>query len=472
MGDHNETVEVIDAATGEVFALNVRSLVSDIRDRLLSFRRSRVQATTWPNLTEDEQRTEIDATDAIAFDMVAAVAAMVAAGGREVIHAQFKGLALDDKGGVKITLMGQADDGELVRLNQVGKKILKISVVDAERFNEDQRKLEPEPDQPELPGAEPPAAGDLDQMDDEDDLHKSDGGPTESAAPPASVDRYEEAVAIVRRDRKAATSHVQRGLQVGFNIAAELMDRMEAAGIVSEADSRGRRKYIEEETGDDGVEEAATAADVEEKNADSAGGAEMGASQSVDKQEVEQPEQVNPGYDPVEHAFKNGQEAAARGAGPDDNPHDGGTDEHESWTNGRAAGLEEIQMLRERGAKAFADGLDGTSTNPWKQGSRERGWWAEGYDKARLAAQRAKEVEPEAKAELEVRTPTPEPAPVKGPAAPAATETPEQAAWWDGSRARNDGLDQGACPHDALSEPDLVDAWTKGWWGVGLTSGS
>ena len=39
-------------------------------------------------------------------------------------------------------------------------------------------------------------------------------------------DLFSQAVAIVKRDRKASTSYIQRRLQIGYNKAASLMERM------------------------------------------------------------------------------------------------------------------------------------------------------------------------------------------------------------------------------------------------------
>ncbi len=44
---------------------------------------------------------------------------------------------------------------------------------------------------------------------------------------------YDQAVAVVTRDRKASTSYVQRRLQIGYNRAASLIERMEKEGVVS-----------------------------------------------------------------------------------------------------------------------------------------------------------------------------------------------------------------------------------------------
>ncbi|WP_280949046.1 DNA translocase FtsK, partial [Methylobacterium sp. CCH5-D2] len=43
----------------------------------------------------------------------------------------------------------------------------------------------------------------------------------------AGGDLYEQAVQVVLRDQKASTSYIQRRLQIGYNRAASLMERME-----------------------------------------------------------------------------------------------------------------------------------------------------------------------------------------------------------------------------------------------------
>lgn len=55
---------------------------------------------------------------------------------------------------------------------------------------------------------------------------------------------YQKAVEIVRRDRKASTSYIQRRLQIGYNRAATIMEQMEDQGIVSEPNHKGRREVL------------------------------------------------------------------------------------------------------------------------------------------------------------------------------------------------------------------------------------
>jgi DNA segregation ATPase FtsK/SpoIIIE, S-DNA-T family len=55
---------------------------------------------------------------------------------------------------------------------------------------------------------------------------------------------YAQAVAIVCRERKASTSFVQRHLQIGYNRAARIIERMEAEGVVSAANHVGKREVL------------------------------------------------------------------------------------------------------------------------------------------------------------------------------------------------------------------------------------
>jgi len=57
-------------------------------------------------------------------------------------------------------------------------------------------------------------------------------------------DIYTQAVAIVKRDRKASTSYIQRRLQIGYNRAATVMERMEKEGIVGQPNHAGKREIL------------------------------------------------------------------------------------------------------------------------------------------------------------------------------------------------------------------------------------
>jgi len=58
------------------------------------------------------------------------------------------------------------------------------------------------------------------------------------------ADLYQQAVQVVLRDRKASTSYIQRRLQIGYNRAASLMERMEKEGVVGQPNHAGKREIL------------------------------------------------------------------------------------------------------------------------------------------------------------------------------------------------------------------------------------
>jgi DNA segregation ATPase FtsK/SpoIIIE, S-DNA-T family len=60
----------------------------------------------------------------------------------------------------------------------------------------------------------------------------------------AGDELYDKAVALVCRERKASTSFVQRYLQIGYNRAARMIERMEREGVVSQANHAGKREVL------------------------------------------------------------------------------------------------------------------------------------------------------------------------------------------------------------------------------------
>ena len=55
---------------------------------------------------------------------------------------------------------------------------------------------------------------------------------------------YNKAVAIVCREKRASTSFIQRHLQIGYNRAARIIEKMESDGVVSPANHVGRREVL------------------------------------------------------------------------------------------------------------------------------------------------------------------------------------------------------------------------------------
>ncbi|MDP3118538.1 MAG: DNA translocase FtsK 4TM domain-containing protein [Phenylobacterium sp.] len=70
------------------------------------------------------------------------------------------------------------------------------------------------------------------------------GGDDFGAGGGSGDDLYDRAVAVVTRDGKASTSYVQRRLQIGYNRAASLIERMEQEGVVSPANHAGKREIL------------------------------------------------------------------------------------------------------------------------------------------------------------------------------------------------------------------------------------
>ena len=72
----------------------------------------------------------------------------------------------------------------------------------------------------------------------EDELHKLNGEEGESDQ------LYDQAIALVARERKCSTSFIQRYLQIGYNRAARIVERMEREGVVTAANHVGKREVL------------------------------------------------------------------------------------------------------------------------------------------------------------------------------------------------------------------------------------
>lgn len=57
-------------------------------------------------------------------------------------------------------------------------------------------------------------------------------------------DLYDQAVAIILRDKKASTSYVQRRLSIGYNRAASIIEKMEQEGVISAPNHAGKREIL------------------------------------------------------------------------------------------------------------------------------------------------------------------------------------------------------------------------------------
>ncbi len=86
----------------------------------------------------------------------------------------------------------------------------------------------------------------LEEVTAEDLAEEADGAVFDSTGMGQSegTDLYSQAVQIVMRDQKASTSYIQRRLQIGYNRAASIMERMEQEGIVGQPNHGGKREIL------------------------------------------------------------------------------------------------------------------------------------------------------------------------------------------------------------------------------------
>ncbi|MFZ2101852.1 MAG: FtsK/SpoIIIE domain-containing protein, partial [Oricola sp.] len=90
----------------------------------------------------------------------------------------------------------------------------------------------------------------LESITEDEDEDGGDSGGEGGGSFEDSDDPYDQAVAIVLRDKKASTSYIQRRLGIGYNRAASLIERMEQEGVIGPANHAGKREILVP-TGDD-----------------------------------------------------------------------------------------------------------------------------------------------------------------------------------------------------------------------------
>ena len=76
----------------------------------------------------------------------------------------------------------------------------------------------------------------------EDDEDEAMGGMSEGEG--SGDELYEQAIAVICQHRKASTSFIQRHLQIGYNRAARIIEKMESDGLVSPANHVGKREVL------------------------------------------------------------------------------------------------------------------------------------------------------------------------------------------------------------------------------------
>jgi S-DNA-T family DNA segregation ATPase FtsK/SpoIIIE len=83
----------------------------------------------------------------------------------------------------------------------------------------------------------------LEAVTEEEDDGEEEGEEGESYGE-SGDDLYDQAVAVVLKDRKVSTSYIQRRLGIGYNRAATLIERMEKEGLIGAANHAGKREIL------------------------------------------------------------------------------------------------------------------------------------------------------------------------------------------------------------------------------------
>jgi S-DNA-T family DNA segregation ATPase FtsK/SpoIIIE len=84
----------------------------------------------------------------------------------------------------------------------------------------------------------------IESVTDDPDGEGSGTGLPGDAEEAESDQLYDQAIALVARERKCSTSFIQRYLQIGYNRAARIVERMEREGVVSAANHVGKREVL------------------------------------------------------------------------------------------------------------------------------------------------------------------------------------------------------------------------------------
>ena len=84
----------------------------------------------------------------------------------------------------------------------------------------------------------------LEAVTEEESGDDEEGGDDGESYGESGDELYDQAVAVVLKDRKVSTSYVQRRLGIGYNRAATLIERMEKEGLIGAADRAGKREIL------------------------------------------------------------------------------------------------------------------------------------------------------------------------------------------------------------------------------------
>lgn len=391
MGYNSEYIEIHDEEAGQDIRLNVTQLVADVRDAFIGKRRSQVAAILWDDMTEGQRDDEIQAMTILAEDIVHGCCNLIAAGGRDVVHATLDNFKV--KGGeVTVTAKGRADNEALIKLNGASqtKTIIKMVILDEGEFDQHRSEAKNAKDEPEMFGD---GDGGKDKDVDFDDL-------------------IEQAVKVVTAEQVCSTSFIQRRLAISYSKAAAVVEALEVRGLVSEPDDVGKRTVLvsqeteeaDSETPDEAPEDQdldAVAADMDadldaiddlhseqgEDEAEADVEADVASDEAAADPETDVADDAAPEQEQDQDPQKDltpeeisglGFQLRIEGGGLDQNPYDGGTDEHGFWTEGYRRADIQIETLKTDGYEAAKAGKK-ESVCTYDAGSDAHRFWMIGY---------------------------------------------------------------------------------------------
>lgn len=210
-----------DENNDDVLLLSAEHLGSDLMG--LCLQELKALPDVWQKLSEEKQRGVIDRVQSRVDDAVKQAVNLIAARGRTCVVADLAGVAI--KAGVSAMLKVSSTTNSREALHSLyeatGQACLLVIASPDEFTGGMDGAHQPDPQQPAL---------DLD--DATDDIEDGPDG------------LYELAVERVRKTNRASISAVQRGLCIGYNRAARLIELMEARGVVTPMDATGKRDVV------------------------------------------------------------------------------------------------------------------------------------------------------------------------------------------------------------------------------------
>lgn len=219
----------------------------------------------WQKLSENKQAEVIERLTHRVVHNVTQAVHIIASDDRPTLRANLEQVTV--KAGVKAVLtLSKKDPAALDLIEATGEDVL-IVLPHLEQYADQEPGVYPDPDQPGLDGLDgetgaggygsvsngghvPADAAKIRELPDSEKAKAAIFSDKELAKRDALLP---EAIELVVSSQRATISSVQRKFKIGYNRAASLIDHMEKLGVISEADSNGRRTVMQQPGNAEGV---------------------------------------------------------------------------------------------------------------------------------------------------------------------------------------------------------------------------